>query len=47
MSVFGLVMLIPYFTAYLIHYYYILKTKYDCQKPTVDLESTSKNTLIK
>ena len=33
-------MLIPYFMAYLLHYFHNLKTKNDRQKPIVDLEST-------
>ena len=32
MSVLGRVMVIPYFTAYLIHYFYNLKTKCDQKK---------------
>ena len=32
-----------YFTAYLIQYFYNLKTRCDRQKAIVDLESSSKN----
>ena len=38
MSVSGWVMLIPYFMAYLLHYFYNLKTECDRQKLIVDLE---------
>ena len=39
--------LIPYFTAYLIHDFYISKTKGDCKKLTSDSQSASKNTAKK
>ena len=47
MSVFGLT-LIPYFTAYNIHYFYNSKPRGDRKKKrTSDSESASKNTLVK
>ena len=47
MSVFGRMMLIKHFEAYLLHYLYNLKTMYDSRKLIVELECTSKNTSIK
>ena len=46
MSVFGLTQ-IPYFTAYLIHYFCNSKISADRKKGTSDSESASKNTLNK
>ena len=37
--------LIPCITAYLIHYFYISKTRDDCKKRNSNSESASKNTL--
>ena len=47
MSAFGRVTLILYFIAYLLQYYYKLKTKCNHQKLIIDLESRSKNISMK
>ena len=41
-SIFGQVMLIPYFTAYLMHYLYNIKTKFHLQKQITFLKSALK-----
>ena len=42
MSIFGRVMLIQYFMAYLIRYFYNLKTKCNRQRPIIFLKSAEK-----